>query len=130
MKAITSILLLIPTILNGTYRIKPIPNPYDIVTVTTYTNSSKETDSTPNITASGRKLDSLNPAKHRIIAISRDLKPKYNFGSKVKIIGAGSYDGIYFVEDLMNKRWINKIDILINSNSRGFKLYSVKLIKI
>ena len=37
--------------------------PYDIVTVTTYTISAGQTDSTPLITASGYKLDSINPKK-------------------------------------------------------------------
>ena len=40
--------------------------PYDIVTVTTYTVSKGETDSTPLITASGYKLDSLNPKSKRL----------------------------------------------------------------
>ena len=62
--------------------------PYDLVTVTTYTVSAGETDSTPLITASGFKLDSLNPKKHKVIAISRDLKRKYKFGQKVRVKGA------------------------------------------
>ena len=45
-----------------------------IVTLTTYTIDPLQTDDTPLITASGFKLDSINPRKHRIIAISRDLK--------------------------------------------------------
>jgi len=102
---------------------------YEYVTMTTYTNSAKETDSTPNITASGRKLDSLNPRKHRIIAISRDLKKKYKFGSKVKIMDAGAYSGVYVVEDVMNKRFKNRIDILINPDDQHTKLYNVKIIK-
>jgi hypothetical protein len=44
----------------------------DIVTVTTYTPSVEETDSTPLITASGFKINPINPKKQRIIAVSRD----------------------------------------------------------
>ncbi len=57
----------------------------DIVTLTTYTASENETDSTPNITASGFKIDTKNAKRHRIIAVSRDLKKKLKFGSKVRI---------------------------------------------
>jgi 3D (Asp-Asp-Asp) domain-containing protein len=108
---------------------KAVPISYDLVTVTTYTNSAEQTDSTPNITASGYKLDSLNPRRHRIIAISRDLKKKYKFGTKVKIMDAGSYNGVYVVEDVMNKRYKNRIDILINPDDKHTKLYNIKIIK-
>lgn len=104
--------------------------PYDVVKVTMYTVDPKQTDSTPLITASGFKLDSINPKKHKIIAISRDLKRKYKFGNKVKIVGAGKFDGIYTVRDLMARRWKNKIDILVNPNEimdsfRKVKIYNV-----
>ena len=59
----------------------------EIVTLTTYKANESETDSTPNITASGFKI--TNPKKHKIIAVSRDLKRKYKFGQKVRITGAG-----------------------------------------
>jgi 3D (Asp-Asp-Asp) domain-containing protein len=104
-----------------------IPN---IVTLTTYTASVKETDSTPNITASGFKIDTNNAKKHRIIAVSRDLKKKLKFGSKVRIEGAGKYDGIYAVHDVMNKRYRNRIDILIGHNDKQTKLEKVKIYKL
>ena len=100
----------------------------DIVTLTTYTASEKETDSTPNITASGFKI--TNPKKHRIIAVSRDLKRKMKWGSKVRIVGAGKYDGTYRVHDLMNKRYKKRIDILIGHNDKQTKLKKIKLYKI
>ena len=104
--------------------------PYDLVTVTTYTISEGETDSTPLITASGYKLDSINPKKQKVIAISRDLKRKYKFGQKVRVKGAGKLDGIYTVRDLMASRWRKKIDILINPEDKGTKLRRVKLYNI
>ncbi len=88
--------------------------PYDIVKVTMYTVDPKQTDNTPLITASGFQIDSLNPEKHRIIAVSRDLKRKYKFGTRVMVKGAGKWDGIYTIKDVMNKRWKRKIDILVN----------------
>jgi 3D (Asp-Asp-Asp) domain-containing protein len=100
------------------------------VSLTTYTTDSNETDSTPLITASGFKLDSLNPKKHRVIAISRDLKELFSFGDKVMLSNAGKYNGIWFIHDLMNKKWKNKIDILINPNDRQMSLKGVVISKI
>ena len=100
----------------------------EIVTLTTYKASESETDSTPNITASGFKI--TNPKKHRIIAVSRDLKKKYKFGQKVRITGAGKYNGTYRVHDVMNKRYRNRIDILIGHNDKQTKLKKVKIYKL
>jgi len=100
----------------------------EIVTLTTYKASESETDSTPNITASGFKI--TNPKKHRIIAVSRDLKKKYKFGQKIRITGAGKYDGTYRVHDVMNKRYKNRIDVLIGHNDKQTKLKKVKIYKL
>ena len=100
----------------------------EIVTLTTYRASETETDSTPNITASGFKI--TNPKKHRIIAVSRDLKKKYKFGQKVRITGAGKYDGTYRVHDVMNKRYRKRIDILIGDKDKQTKLRKIKIYKI
>lgn len=104
--------------------------PYDIVKVTMYTISPDQTDSTPLITASGFKLDSINPKKHKIIAVSRDLKKKYRFGTKVRIKGAGKFDGVYVVRDVMAKRWRNKIDILVNPNDLTDSFKKVRMYPI
>ena len=100
----------------------------EIVTLTTYKANESETDSTPNITASGFKI--TNPKKHRIIAVSRDLKKKYKFGQKIRIVGAGKYSGTYRVQDVMNKRYKNRIDILIGANDKQTKLRKIKIYKI
>jgi 3D (Asp-Asp-Asp) domain-containing protein len=100
----------------------------EIVTLTTYKASENETDSTPNITASGFKI--TNPKKHRIIAVSRDLKKKYKFGQKIRITNAGKYNGTYRVHDVMNKRYRNRIDILIGHNEKQTKLKKVKIYKL
>lgn len=100
----------------------------EIVTLTTYKASEGETDSTPNITASGFKI--TNPKKHKIIAVSRDLKKKYKFGQKIRITGAGKYNGTYRVHDVMNKRYRNRIDILIGHKDKQTKLKKVKIYKL
>jgi 3D (Asp-Asp-Asp) domain-containing protein len=102
----------------------------DIVTVTTYSISEGETDSTPLLTASGFKINPRNPKRHRIIAVSRDLKRKYRFGQRVRITNAGKYNGEYVVRDLMHHRWKNKIDILINPSDKHTKLRRAKMYKV
>jgi 3D (Asp-Asp-Asp) domain-containing protein len=102
----------------------------DIVTVTTYSITEGETDSTPLITASGFKINPQNPKRHRIIAVSRDLKRKYRFGQRVRITNAGKYNGEYVIRDLMHHRWKNKIDILINPDDKHTKLRRVKMYRV
>jgi len=104
--------------------------PSEVVTITTYTPTIEECDSTPLITASGFKINERNPKRHRIIAVSRDLKRKYKFGTKLRIKGAGKYDGTYVVRDVMNKRYKNRIDILVGKTDKQTKLKKVKVYKI
>jgi len=106
---------------------KDVPN---VVTLTTYNASVDQCDSTPLVTASGFKIDSLHPGRHRIIAISRDLKKLFKFGQKVKLSNAGRFNGVYYVHDVMNKRFTKKIDVLINYNSRIDKLDNVIIEKL
>ena len=101
-----------------------------LVNLSTYKADTTETDSTPLVTASGFKLDSLNPKKHRVIAISRDLKELFAFGDKVKLTNAGKFNGIWFIHDLMNKKYRNKIDILINPSDRQISIEGVVISKI
>ena len=101
-----------------------------VVSLSTYKADTTETDSTPLVTASGFKLDSLNPKKHRVIAISRDLKALFAFGDKVILTNAGKFNGVWFIHDVMNKRYKNKIDILINPSDRQLSLKGVLISKI
>ena len=101
-----------------------------VVSLSTYKADTAETDSTPLVTASGFKLDSLNPKKHRVIAISRDLKALFAFGDKVILTNAGKFNGVWFIHDVMNKRYKNKIDILINPSDRQLSLKGVLISKI
>jgi len=94
----------------------------DIVTVTVYNQGYQ--------TASGIWLDTINPKKHRIIAISRDLVGKYSFGDSILIIGTNDYDGVYCIEDLMHVRWKKRIDILINPKDKINKFYNIKIYKL
>lgn len=100
----------------------------DVVVCTVYNAVPEQTNSDPEHTAFMFKLDLNNPYKHRIIAVSRDLLKKYPKGTKVYIDGT-RYDGIYTVMDKMNKRYTNRIDILINEDMPIGKWNHTKIIK-
>ena len=101
----------------------------DKVTATVYNAVPAQTNSDPSHTASMFKLDLSNPYKHRIIAVSRDLLIKFPMGTKVRVSGT-KYDGVYVVEDKMNKRYKKRIDILINVDMKIGKWDNVVITKI
>ena len=107
--------------------VTPIVEKIEVVTLTTYSPIEGETDSTPNITASGFKIDINNPKKHKIIAVSRDLKRKWKFNQKVRIRKAGKYNGVYTVKDVMNKRHKKRIDILVGLTEKQIKVKGVEV---
>jgi 3D (Asp-Asp-Asp) domain-containing protein len=99
-----------------------------LVTATIYHATPEQTDSTPHITASNKIIDLGNPQKHRWIAVSRDLEAKgLTFGVKVKVTGAGNLDGIWTVQDRMNRRWLSRIDFLVNEDMTGGKWENVRV---
>ena len=135
----TSILTILLSLFPLSINIGKVPNSYievrkpisyETVTLTTYSPTEGETDATPHLTASGFKIDKNNPKRHRIIAVSRDLKKKWPFGTKVRIKNAGKYNGVYTVKDVMNKRHENRIDILIGEDDKQTKIKNVKITKI
>ncbi len=98
------------------------------VTATIYHAVEGQTDSTPFVTASGKHINPNNPAGHKWIAVSRDLEPLgFVFGCKVMITGAGQMNGVYTVQDRMNKRWTMRIDFLVNESMRGGKWENVTI---
>lgn len=106
---------------------KEVIIPEIAVTLTTYKAIEGETDSTPLITASGFKIKPNKAREHRIIAVSRDLKKKWKWGTRVRVRGAGKYNGEYRVHDLMNKRYKNRIDVLIGGGDKQTKIRNVKI---
>ena len=100
-----------------------------LVDATIYHAVEGQTDSTPLITASGKHIDPNNPAGHRWIAVSRDLEDLgFVFGKRVLVEGADFMDGIYTIEDRMNRRWTKRIDFLVNESMRGGKWEDIKII--
>lgn len=68
-----------------------------------------------SITASGKKIDPLKLKNGEIkyIAISHDLREYFSFGDSVWVdIPNSTLSGVYYIEDLMHKRWHRKIDLL------------------
>ena len=99
-----------------------------LVTATIYHAVPEQTDTTPFVTASNSRINPENPQGHRWIAVSRDLeKLGFTFGVKVCVEGANDLDGIWTVQDRMNKRFKNRIDFLVNKELQGGKWYNVKI---
>lgn len=101
---------------------------FTFVTATIYHADPKQCNTDYLTTASLKKINPDNPQGHRWIAVSRDLEKKgFTMGVKVCIEGAGEMDGIYTIEDRMNKRWRNKIDFLVNKDMKYGKWENVKI---
>ncbi len=105
----------------------------EYVIITAYTPSVWETDSTPFITASGKRISKY------YVAVSRDLLSKFPYGTKVKITipdknlpGCGSRGVIRKkvlvrqVEDTMNKRYSKRIDLVFFSRKEAIKFGKCK----
>ena len=79
-------------------------------------------------TASLKKINPEAPELHRWIAVSRDLEPLgFTFGKKVLVEGAGELDGVWTIEDRMNKRYKHRIDFLVNKKRLYGKWNNVKI---
>ena len=93
---------------------------YLLVTATVYHPVPEQTDSTPFITASGAYIEECCPGDHRWLAVSRDLEDfGFVFGAKVLVEGAEELDGVWTVQDRMNKRYKNRIDFLVDYDVYG-----------
>lgn len=84
---------------------------------TVYNAVPEQCDDDCGVTASGFRLNLFDVFSHRIIAMERTFMKKLGleFGDLVKIEGTGKYDGVFQVQDLMNKRFsgMKKIDLLL-----------------
>lgn len=94
------------------------------VTATAYNSLRSQTSSKPNITAWG---DTLKPGM-KCVAVSRDLITlgiKHNTQIKIK-----GLEGIFIVNDKMNKKWRNRIDIYMGVDVTKAKEWGRKKKKI
>ena len=101
------------------------------VTVTMYHPIPNQTDSTPNITADGTKINIWKASEYRYVALSRDLLSRwggpFDYGDYIVIEGIGENSGIYQVRDTMNPKHTNRVDILKTPGSRQFKYDDVTM---
>lgn len=86
------------------------------ITITSYNNKVNQTDSTPNIMASNRVVYEGS------VAVSRDIKKKYKlyYGD---ILYIPVLDKYFVIEDLMNKRFSNRIDIFTYDEKQSRSLF-------
>ena len=99
-----------------------------IVTATVYNAVPEQTDSTPFLTASGSIINPECPEVYRWIAVSQDmLKEGWNFGECVEVTGAGDLDGVWQIQDVMNKRYKRSIDFLVENSRRLGKWKGVRI---
>ena len=96
------------------------------VTVTMYQPIRGQTDSTPNILADGTRIRVHSASNYKFIAVSRNLLTRHggwlNYGDFVFLRGTDGKDGVYQVRDTMNKRWVNRVDILESPGVKPYKL--------
>ena len=103
------------------------------VTVTMYQPVRYQTDSTPNILADGTRIRTKEASNYKFIAVSRNLLKRWggflDYGDFVLLKGTDHKDGVYQVRDTMNKRWVNRIDILESVHVKPYKFEKAKIIK-
>jgi len=103
------------------------------VTVTMYQPVQRQTDSTPNILADGTRIRTDKASNYKFIAVSRNLLKRWggwlDYGDFVLLRNTDGKDGVYQVRDTMNKRFVNRIDILESIGVKPYKFVDAKIIK-
>ena len=104
---------------------------YTLVTATVYNADPAQCNEDYLTTASMKTINEEAPGLHKWSAVSRDLEELgFVFGTRVLVIGAGKLDGVWTIEDRMNKRFIKSIDFLVNKKRKTGKWKNVKLVKL
>ena len=103
------------------------------VTVTMYEPVSYQTDSTPDILADGTRIRTHIASEYKFIAVSRNLLKRWggwlDYGDFIVLTGTDGKDGVYQVKDTMNKRFVNRIDILESPGVKPYKFENAKILK-
>ena len=104
------------------------------VTVTMYQPVRRQTDSTPNILADGTRIRTKEASNYKFIAVSRNLLKLWggflDYGDCILLKVTDKKDGVYQVRDTMNKRYVNRIDILESIDVKPYKFEKAKINKI
>ena len=103
------------------------------VVVTMYHPTKGQTDSTPDILADGTKITIHKASEYRYVAVSRNLLKRWggwlDYGDFIVLKGTDGKDGVYQVKDTMNKRFVNRIDILESPGTKPYKFTDAKIKK-
>ena len=103
------------------------------VTVTMYHPVRHQTDRTPNILADGTKITIHKASEYRYVAVSRNLLKRWggwlDYGDFIVLKGTDGKDGVYQVKDTMNKRFVNRIDILESPGVKQYRFDNAKIKK-
>jgi len=104
------------------------------VTVTMYEPVRYQTDSTPNILADGTRIRVHKASEYRFIAVSRNLLKRHggflDYGDFIILKGTNQKkDGVYQVRDTMNKRFVNRIDILESPGVQPYMFQEAQIVK-
>jgi hypothetical protein len=114
---------------------KPIESPWELICsqaiATVYNAVPSQCDSDCGITANMFRLNLNDVYSHRVLAIERTMMDRYGLkmGDVVYIEGVGKYDGVWQVQDKINKRFagMDKIDLLLPSDVKYGKWDNVKI---
>ncbi len=107
-------------------------------TVTVYNPTRRQCDKSPLVTASNARINKIKLYKNELrwIALSRHLlkrwKGDFNYGDTVRLeSGDPSIDGLWIIQDNMNKRFKNCADLLFDSRVKRLgKWKNVKITKV
>lgn len=104
------------------------------VTVTMYQPLRYQTDSTPNILADGTRIKVGEASNYKFIAVSRNLLRRWggflDFGDWILLRGTEHKDGVYQVRDVMNRRFVNRIDILESEDVDQYMFPQAEIVKL
>jgi len=137
---VTVLLALVPDTTSSYTHSNPNLRPYtewtlisETTTATVYNAVKSQCDDSPLITASQYHINPDTIEKDRILDMERTMMWEYgiHYGDIVKIEGTGTYDGLWQVQDTMNKRFAgqHRIDLLVPSHIRTGKWTRVKIYK-
>ena len=121
------------TLITYEKKIEEYENNKHKVTVTMYHPVPDQTDDTPNITADGSVIRINNASEYRYVAVARNMLIRdggfLNFGDYIWL-EAGKKSGVYQVRDVMNRRFVNRVDILETPGTIPYKYNEKSLRRI
>lgn len=100
------------------------------VTVTRYNPEPSQCYGDPLVTADNSRIDleKLEAGNLKWVAVSRDLRKYYPYGSKIVILSDDpDIRGIWEVHDTMHEKWKARIDLLSPSSIRTGKWHNIDI---